>query len=232
MCVTIAAAGRMGEHKYSPRSSESERSQPPCTRPACSARSTSARTRCWRASQSAAVWPSTQPGDGFGSCARSASAGTSRRLKSAGRRSRTVSAYSGKRRCRSSTENIGIARHREGLDLIRIGKPPRGEFAAWRYGDQFRRRYRLAALGGVGSLGFGFAIIALPIAFPTSLAMAGAWAWIAWSRLRPLAKVRVGAGGSDGGPVTPEDVRRLQAPRTAFDAAAARRGMNWDSWSR
>ncbi|WP_419940261.1 hypothetical protein [Candidatus Palauibacter sp.] len=118
---------------------------------------------------------------------------------------------------RSSTENIGIARHREGLDLIRIGKPPRGEFAAWRYGDQFRRRYRLAALGGVGSLGFGVASITLPIAFPTILAIAGgSWAWIAWSRLRPLAKVRVGAGGSDGGPVTPEDVAvfRLRALRS------------------
>ena len=118
---------------------------------------------------------------------------------------------------RSSTENIGIARHREGLDLIRIGKPPRGEFAAWRYGDQFRRRYRLAALGGVGWLGFGVASITLPIAFPTILAIAGgSWAWIAWSRLRPLAKVRVGAGGSDGGPVTPEDVAvfRLRALRS------------------
>ncbi len=117
---------------------------------------------------------------------------------------------------RSSTENIGIARHREGLDLVRIGKPPRGEFAAWRYGDQFRSRYRLAALGGVGSLGFGLAITTLPIAFPTGLAMAGSWAWIAWSRLRPLAKVRVGGGGSDGGPVTPEDVAvfRLRALRS------------------
>ncbi|MCY3596667.1 MAG: hypothetical protein OXG71_04435 [Rhodospirillales bacterium] len=117
---------------------------------------------------------------------------------------------------RSSTENIGIARHREGLDLVRIGKPPRGEFAAWRYGDQFRSRYRLAALGGVGSLGFGLAIATLPIAFPTGLAMAGSWAWIAWSRLRPLAKVRVGGGGSDGGPVIPEDVAvfRLGALRS------------------
>ena len=117
---------------------------------------------------------------------------------------------------RSSTENIGIARHREGLDLVRIGKPPRGEFAAWRYGDQFRSRYRLAALGGVGSVGFALAITTLPVAFPTGLAMAGSWAWIAWSRLRPLAKVRLGGGGSDGGPVTPEDVAvfRLRALRS------------------
>ena len=125
---------------------------------------------------------------------------------------------------RSSTENIGIARHREGLDLIRIGKPPRGEFAAWRYGDQFRRRYRLAALGGVGWLGFGVASITLPIAFPTILAIAGG---LGVDRLEPFAPFSQGScwcrrlrwwSGN------PRRCRRLQAPRTAFDAAAARRG--------
>ena len=43
-------------------------------------------------------------------------------------------------RIRTSTENIGLARHREGLELVRIGRPLRPEFAAWRYGDQFGRR--------------------------------------------------------------------------------------------
>ena len=45
-------------------------------------------------------------------------------------------------RIRTSTENIGLARHTEGLELVRIGEPLRPEFAAWRYGDQFRRRRR------------------------------------------------------------------------------------------
>lgn len=45
-------------------------------------------------------------------------------------------------RIRTSTENIGLARHSEGLELVRIGEPLRPEFAAWRYGDQFRRRRR------------------------------------------------------------------------------------------
>jgi len=35
-----------------------------------------------------------------------------------------------------------MARHPEGLELVRIGKPLRPEFAAWRYGDQFGRRRR------------------------------------------------------------------------------------------
>lgn len=43
-------------------------------------------------------------------------------------------------RLRVSTDNIGLARLREGVDLIRIGTPQRPEMAAWRYGDQFGRR--------------------------------------------------------------------------------------------
>ena len=45
-------------------------------------------------------------------------------------------------RLRVSTDNIGLARLREGLDLIRIGSAMRPEMAAWRYGDQFGRRRR------------------------------------------------------------------------------------------
>lgn len=53
-------------------------------------------------------------------------------------------------RIRVSSENIGLARHPEGLELVRIGEPLRPEFAAWRYGDQFgRRRRRSIALGTV-----------------------------------------------------------------------------------
>ena len=60
-------------------------------------------------------------------------------------------------RLRVSTDNIGLARIREGLELVRIGAPMRPEMAAWRYGDQFgrRRRKHLAMLtaGGVAGLG-------------------------------------------------------------------------------
>lgn len=115
---------------------------------------------------------------------------------------------------RASTENIGIACHREGLDLVRIGRPPRGEFAAWRYGGRFRRRYRSEMLGGVGAIGIGIAIGSLPIAIPAGLVLTGTWGYIAWSYLRPLAKVRVGGDGS--GPVAAEDVAtfRLRALRS------------------
>src|SRR5689334_749936 len=40
-------------------------------------------------------------------------------------------------RLRVSTDNVGLARLREGTELVRIGKPERPELAAWRYGDQF-----------------------------------------------------------------------------------------------
>ncbi len=55
-------------------------------------------------------------------------------------------------RVRVSSENVGLARHPEGLELVRIGEPLRPEFAAWRYGDQFGRRRRRAILYGVGGV--------------------------------------------------------------------------------
>jgi hypothetical protein len=59
---------------------------------------------------------------------------------------------------RVSTDNIGLAPLRGGeggqpLDLIRIGRPLRPEFAAWRYGSRLRRRRRkLHAAYGVGAV--------------------------------------------------------------------------------
>lgn len=60
-------------------------------------------------------------------------------------------------RLRASTDHIGLARLRDGTELIRIGAPQRPEFAAWRYGDRFRARWavrgRLAtAAGGILAL--------------------------------------------------------------------------------
>jgi len=59
-----------------------------------------------------------------------------------------------------STDNIGLAHRPEGLQLVRIGRPKRREFAAWRYGREFwQRRVRSAittavqvAIGLVGAL--------------------------------------------------------------------------------
>ena len=56
---------------------------------------------------------------------------------------------------RYSTENIGLARMREGLELVRIGKPLRPEFAAWRYGRQFiQRRTRRLLKASAQAVGY------------------------------------------------------------------------------
>ena len=62
-------------------------------------------------------------------------------------------------RKRVSTDNIGLARLAEGLELVRIGEPMRPEFAAWRYGDQFGRRRTRAILLGAGAAAIGGGII-------------------------------------------------------------------------
>jgi hypothetical protein len=57
---------------------------------------------------------------------------------------------------RVSTDQIGLARLKEGLELVRIGAPQRPEMAAWRYGDQFgrrRRRHYMLIAGGVAAVG-------------------------------------------------------------------------------
>lgn len=72
-------------------------------------------------------------------------------------------------RLRASSDNIGLAKLREGLELVRIGSALRPEMAAWRYGDQFGRRRRnhlllssagIAAVAGVLILGPGTGVIA------------------------------------------------------------------------
>jgi hypothetical protein len=68
-------------------------------------------------------------------------------------------------RLRVSTDNIGLAKLSEGLELVRVGAPLRPEIAAWRYGDQFGRRRRrglvtagLIAAGGATVLTGGAAL--------------------------------------------------------------------------
>jgi hypothetical protein len=56
----------------------------------------------------------------------------------------------------ASTENIALGRTREGMDLIRIGRADRREFAGWRYGRELlsRRRRMHAELFGAGTQSF------------------------------------------------------------------------------
>jgi hypothetical protein len=63
-------------------------------------------------------------------------------------------------RLRMSSDNIGLAKLKEGLTLVRIGEPMRPEFAAWRYGDQFgRRRKRTILISGLGVAAAGAVVV-------------------------------------------------------------------------
>lgn len=76
-------------------------------------------------------------------------------------------------RLRVATDQIGLAKLADGTELVRIGRPMRPEFAAWRYGDQFGRRRRgmILRVGlGLGALG---GVLAGGVAVGVSLG--GAW---------------------------------------------------------
>ena len=70
---------------------------------------------------------------------------------------------------RAATDNIGLAKIGEGLELVRIGRPLRPEFAAWRYGDQFgiRRRRTMvqtgAAIVGVATIPFAGPVLGISL---------------------------------------------------------------------
>ena len=96
-------------------------------------------------------------------------------------------------RIRVSTENVGLAKHPEGLELVRIGRPMRSEFAAWRYGDQFGRRRKRALLITAGAAAvFGGLMVGASVA---GVSGGGSWMlWNAWVNRRTLAKVHTDDG--------------------------------------
>jgi hypothetical protein len=85
---------------------------------------------------------------------------------------------------RISSDNIGMARVADGLDLIRIGSPLRPEFAAWRYaGEFFTRRQRAYAVAGAtvaaaSVVSAGVGTVLGPLASAT-----GTYALVAWPTL-------------------------------------------------
>ena len=99
-------------------------------------------------------------------------------------------------RVRVSSENIGLAKHPEGLELVRIGQPMRPEFAAWRYGDQFGRRRNRAllytvggviALGGIGVAGAAVFGVGCTISISSEV-------WGYWVNSRTVTKLRTDEG--------------------------------------
>ena len=85
-------------------------------------------------------------------------------------------------RKRVTSENIGIARMNDGLDLVRIGDPLRREFAAWRYGDQFGRRRKRAIAGSAAVVVATGAAIAGSVAIG-ALSVGGYWLFDVGNRI-------------------------------------------------
>ena len=81
-------------------------------------------------------------------------------------------------RTRVATDNIGLAKLREGTTIVRIGAPLRPEFAAWRYGDQFGRRRRKQILMAAGGVAIVSGIAAVGIAAGVGIGAFG----VVWAR--------------------------------------------------
>jgi hypothetical protein len=115
-------------------------------------------------------------------------------------------------RLRASTSNIGLARLREGVELVRIGAPHRPELAAWRYGDQFGRRRRRAMLRAGAGIGVITAVVAGGM-------MAGASVGAFWWFGRGLIGRAVNGSPQavvarlPDGPVSSRDIRRRDLRR-------------------
>lgn len=127
-------------------------------------------------------------------------------------------------RKRYSSENIGLARAREGLDLVRVGKPLRPEFAAWRYGAQFtrRRRNHLLVASAVSVGGFAAYAGAISIGAPVVVS-----ALVVGAVRGTIARVRTGrpedivanVEGTDGSKlaIRREDLSRIDLVREKAD---------------
>jgi hypothetical protein len=128
-------------------------------------------------------------------------------------------------RLRVSTDNIGLAKLRDGTTLIRIGSALRPEIAAWRYGDQFGRRRRKHI--AFTALGVG-AVATVAIAGPATGLIAGG-GWGLWQGMNAIhnvyqsRRVRVRLRSPDGEQVIP--IRKRQLDETALIR------MEDDSWA-
>jgi hypothetical protein len=118
-------------------------------------------------------------------------------------------------RMRASTDNIGLARLSEGVELVRIGPALRPEFAAWRYGDQFgRRRRRTMLQAGLGLTALG-AVVAGGVAAGAGIGGFG-WMIIRTAHLIIDGNPRAVVGSVPGTDGTLIDVRRAHLKHTRW----------------
>lgn len=138
-------------------------------------------------------------------------------------------------RTRLSTENVGLGRHSEGLELVRIGEPLRPEFAAWRYGDQFGRRRRKVLLYGGGGLvvGGGVLLGGLVVGLINFSVLGSASnIFSVWANKRTLVKVRSKDGSLLG--LSNQDLLKTRIKATSIEdrwAIEIWKGKDKHAWS-
>jgi hypothetical protein len=114
---------------------------------------------------------------------------------------------------RVSTENIGLARLHEGLELVRVGAPLLPEFAAWRYGDQFgRRRRKYLAIAGAG-ITAGAALLLVPVIVGLSgvSLVSAAWNTTTYLRMRRYLKRICASVRDEAGTMIPLTAQHIQS---------------------
>ena len=87
---------------------------------------------------------------------------------------------------RVATEHIGLARLKEGTELVRIGQPLLPEFAAWRYGEVFRKRWKRVAAYSAACVAVPLAVSAYRLFGLNGAAMYGAGASLSYSAFQVL----------------------------------------------
>ncbi len=120
-------------------------------------------------------------------------------------------------RLRVSSENIGLARLRDGTRLVRVGEALPRELAAWRYGDQLRSRRNRYLLGVGAAVAVGGAATWAGVA-AAGIGLGALWQAYAyvgqplvkrWSRSRPVTVLTPEAHGV----VAPVTLRRWHLAR-------------------
>ena len=121
-------------------------------------------------------------------------------------------------RLRMSTDNVGLAKLKEGLVLVRIGEPLRPEFAAWRYGDQFGRRRKRAIMWTTAGVAVGVAVFAGAAAAGVAV---GAFGGLPQAIINSSIKIDV----------TTQDGRKLKVTKTEMDKSKLLVDPSSEEWT-
>ncbi|HET6231078.1 MAG TPA: hypothetical protein VFE05_13475 [Longimicrobiaceae bacterium] len=133
-------------------------------------------------------------------------------------------------RLKVQSENVGMAKLRDGTRLVRIGRAEAHEVAGWRYGALYRSRHRTAARAArLGTLAMGGAWLAQMAGGPvyTVAAGAGTVALCLWSRRLVRKTVHRVTPAGDSQAVT---VRRRDLPGAGLRTEGGKLVLTLDVW--